>query len=81
MIGRKPLMIGVPLLGVILPLSAMYGWGRLAPMAVMFFIGWALVGLMPMLMATIPSEVDRAGERGGCDGVGDGYGRGAGGRA
>jgi MFS family permease len=55
-VGRKPVMIAVPLLGLILPLGAMFytgsGWG----LAVIFFFGWALNGVFPMFMGTIPSE-------------------------
>jgi len=55
-IGRKPVMIGVPILGVILPLAAMFYSGSAWIMAALFFIGWALNGCFPMFMATIPSE-------------------------
>jgi predicted MFS family arabinose efflux permease len=55
-IGRKPVMIVVPLIGVILPLGAMYFAGSAWILAALFFVGWALVGCFPMFMATIPSE-------------------------
>lgn len=55
-IGRKPVMIVVPLIGVILPLGAMYFTGSHWIMAAIFFFGWALNGCFPMFMATIPSE-------------------------
>ncbi|MEH3108012.1 MAG: MFS transporter [Sphingomonas fennica] len=55
-IGRKPIMIAVPLLGVILPLGAMYFDGSTWALAAIFFFGWALNGCFPMFMATIPSE-------------------------
>jgi MFS transporter, ACS family, hexuronate transporter len=55
-VGRKPVMILVPLIGVILPLSAMFFQGSTWMLAVIFFFGWALNGVFPMFMATIPSE-------------------------
>jgi predicted MFS family arabinose efflux permease len=59
-IGRRPLMILMPLIGVILPLGAMYFQGSVWTLAAIFFVGWGLVGIFPLFMATIPSEsVDR----------------------
>ncbi len=55
-VGRKPVMILVPLIGVILPLSAMFFQGSTWVLAAIFFFGWALNGVFPMFMATIPSE-------------------------
>jgi MFS transporter, ACS family, hexuronate transporter len=55
-VGRKPVMVIVPLIGVILPLGAMYFAGSAWILALIFFVGWALVGCFPMFMATIPSE-------------------------
>ncbi|MEE8495922.1 MAG: MFS transporter [Xanthomonadales bacterium] len=55
-IGRKPVLIFVPLIGVILPLGAIYFVGSAWVLAVIFFFGWALTGCFPMFMATIPSE-------------------------
>lgn len=55
-IGRKPVMIAVPLIGVILPLGALYWSGPVWLMAAIFFLGWSLNGVFPMFMATIPSE-------------------------
>lgn len=60
-IGRRPLMIMMPLIGVILPLGALYLQGSAWLLAGIFFIGWGLNGVFPLFMATIPSEsVDRA---------------------
>jgi predicted MFS family arabinose efflux permease len=59
-IGRRPLMILMPLIGVVLPLGAMYFQGSVWVLAAIFFVGWGLVGIFPLFMATIPSEsVDR----------------------
>ena len=55
-IGRKPVMIAVPLIGAILPLGAMFYAGSVWVLAAIFFFGWALNGVFPMFMATIPSE-------------------------
>ncbi|MDB5690333.1 MAG: major facilitator superfamily protein [Sphingomonas bacterium] len=55
-IGRKPLMIFAPILGVMIPLAAMYYHGPALLLGVIFGLGWALNGIFPMFMATIPSE-------------------------
>lgn len=55
-IGRKPVMVVVPLMGVILPLGALYFNGSAFALAAIFFVGWALNGVFPLFMATIPSE-------------------------
>ncbi|WP_333836276.1 MFS transporter [Novosphingobium sp.] len=55
-IGRRPVMIGFAFLGAILPLGAIYYTGSVWVLAAIFFFGWALNGLFPMFMATIPAE-------------------------
>lgn len=55
-VGRKPVMILTPLLGLILPLGAMFFGGSPFILAGIFFFGWALNGVFPLFMATIPSE-------------------------
>jgi MFS transporter, ACS family, hexuronate transporter len=55
-LGRRPLMIVMPLIGVILPLGALYYTGTVWVLAAMFFVGWGLNGIFPLFMATIPSE-------------------------
>jgi MFS transporter, ACS family, hexuronate transporter len=55
-IGRKPAIIGFSFLGIILPLAAMSFTGNSWVMAAIFFFGWALNGVFPLFMATIPSE-------------------------
>jgi len=55
-IGRRPLMIAMPLIGVILPLGAMFFDGSVWVLAAIFFFGWGLNGVFPLFMATIPSE-------------------------
>ncbi len=55
-IGRRPLMIAMPVIGVILPLGAMYFMGSIGVLAAIFFVGWGLNGIFPLFMATVPSE-------------------------
>ncbi|MAW79855.1 MAG: MFS transporter [Parvularcula sp.] len=55
-IGRKPVLVAIPFLGVILPLGAMFFDGSPWVLAVIFFFGWALNGCFPLFMATVPSE-------------------------
>jgi predicted MFS family arabinose efflux permease len=55
-VGRRPVMIVVPLIGLILPLGAMFYHGSGWVLALIFFFGWALNGVFPMFMGTIPSE-------------------------
>ena len=55
-IGRRPVMIAMPLIGIILPLGALYFQGSLWILAAIFFLGWGLVGVFPLFMATVPSE-------------------------
>ncbi len=55
-IGRKPVMVALPLLAVIGPLGAMYYDGGAFGLAAIFFVGWAVNGIFPIFMATIPSE-------------------------
>ena len=55
-IGRRPVMIIMPFIGVILPLGAMYFDGSVWVLAAIFFIGWGVNGIFPLFMATVPSE-------------------------
>lgn len=55
-IGRKPVLVAIPFMGVILPLGAMFYDGSPWVLAIMFFFGWALNGCFPLFMATVPSE-------------------------
>lgn len=55
-IGRKPVMVAAPLLGLILPLAALYYEGSSLVLAAIFFVGWFVNGCFPLFMATIPSE-------------------------
>ncbi len=55
-IGRKPVMVALPLLAVVGPLGAMFYEGGAFGLAAIFFVGWAVNGVFPIFMATIPSE-------------------------
>ncbi|OYW45682.1 MAG: MFS transporter [Sphingomonadales bacterium 32-68-7] len=55
-IGRKPVMVVLPFLSVVGPLAAMYFDGPATTLAAIFFVGWAVNGIFPIFMATIPSE-------------------------
>jgi len=55
-IGRRPLLIVMPLIGAILPLGAMYYDGSAWGLAAFFFVGWGVNGVFPLFMGTVPSE-------------------------
>ena len=55
-IGRRPLLIAMPLIAIILPLGALYFDGSVWVLAGIFFVGWGVNGVFPMFMATVPSE-------------------------
>lgn len=55
-IGRRPVMLVVPVLALILPLGALFYTGPVWGLAVIFFVGWSFTGIMPLFMATVPSE-------------------------
>ena len=55
-LGRRPLLIAMPLIAIILPLGAMYYEGSAWGLAAIFFIGWGVNGVFPLFMGTVPSE-------------------------
>jgi ACS family hexuronate transporter-like MFS transporter len=55
-LGRRPLMITMPLIAVILPIGALYYTGSVWVLAAIFFVGWGVNGIFPLFMATVPSE-------------------------
>jgi MFS family permease len=55
-IGRKPVMVVMPLVGVALPLAALYYHGPTVVLGAIFFVGWLFNGIFPMFMATVPTE-------------------------
>jgi predicted MFS family arabinose efflux permease len=54
--GRRPLLIAMPLIAMVLPLGAMYYEGSVWVLAAIFFVGWGVNGVFPLFMATVPSE-------------------------
>lgn len=59
-IGRKPMMILMPLMAIILPLGALFYTSSVWILAAIFFTGWTVTGVFPLFMATIPSESIKA---------------------
>jgi ACS family hexuronate transporter-like MFS transporter len=55
-IGRRPVMIAVPVLALVLPLAALHFSGPVWALAALFFVGWSFTGIMPLFMAAIPAE-------------------------
>jgi MFS family permease len=55
-VGRRPLLIIMPLIGTILPLGAMYYDGSAWGLVAFFFVGWGVNGVFPLFMGTVPSE-------------------------
>jgi predicted MFS family arabinose efflux permease len=55
-LGRRPVVAGCSLLGVLVPLAALYWHGSLYLLGALIFVGWAASGTLPLLMGTIPSE-------------------------
>jgi MFS family permease len=74
-IGRKGLMVGVPLLAIFLPLAAIFFTGPVWILGAIFVVGWLFTGTMPLVMSTVPAEsVDArhmAGALGVCMGAGE----------
>jgi len=54
--GRRPVVTAANLLGVLVPLAALYWHGSLYLLGVLIFVGWAASGTFPLFMGTIPSE-------------------------
>jgi predicted MFS family arabinose efflux permease len=60
--GRKPVAIVSCLLGVVVPLGALYsGVESVVPYCLAFAAGAAITGVFPLAMATVPSEIAPAG--------------------
>lgn len=55
-LGRRPVVISMSLIGALLPLSALYVDQPLWLVFVLFGLGAAISGCFPLAMATIPSE-------------------------
>ena len=74
-IGRRPLMIVMPLLATLVPLGALFFAGSTWGLAAIFFVGWTVTGVYPLFMSTIPAESVASGSMatalGICMGVGE----------
>ena len=55
-LGRRPVVVMFNLLGLLVPLAALYWQGSIWMLGVLIFIGWAASGTFPLFMGTIPSE-------------------------
>ncbi len=55
-IGRRPVMIAMPFVGLALPFAALYYDGPVFVLGAIFFVGWMFNGIFPMFMATVPTE-------------------------
>lgn len=55
-LGRRPVLIGCNLLGMVVPLAALYLQGPLTLLAAVIFVGWAASATFPIFMGTVPSE-------------------------
>jgi len=54
--GRRRVVILFNLIGVLVPLAALYYHGSPYMLAALVFIGWSASGTFPLFMGTIPSE-------------------------
>ena len=54
--GRRPVVFGFTLLGVLVPLAALYCDSSLYLLGALIFLGWSASGTFPLFMGTIPSE-------------------------
>ena len=55
-LGRRPVIVVFNLIGLLVPLAALYFQGSLYVLGVLIFIGWSASGTFPLFMGTIPSE-------------------------
>jgi len=55
-LGRRPVVVTANLIGVLVPIAALYFHGSLYLLGALIFLGWAASGTFPLFMATIPSE-------------------------
>jgi MFS family permease len=55
-LGRRPVVVVFNLIGLLVPLAALYFQGSLYLLGVLIFIGWSASGTFPLFMGTIPSE-------------------------
>jgi len=54
--GRRPVVVGFNLVGLLVPLAALYIDSSAVLLGLFIFIGWSASGTFPLFMGTIPSE-------------------------
>jgi MFS family permease len=54
--GRRPVVVAFNLIGLLVPLAALYFQGSVYVLGALIFIGWSASGTFPLFMGTIPSE-------------------------
>jgi ACS family hexuronate transporter-like MFS transporter len=54
--GRRPIIVIFNLIGLLVPLAALYLQGSLIMLGALIFIGWSASGTFPLFMGTVPSE-------------------------
>jgi MFS family permease len=54
--GRRPIIVIFNLVGLLVPLAALYFQGSLFLLGTLIFIGWSASGTFPLFMGTVPSE-------------------------
>jgi MFS family permease len=54
--GRRPVIVIFNLIGLLVPLAALYFQGSLILLGALIFIGWSASGTFPLFMGTVPSE-------------------------
>ena len=59
--GRRPVVVLFNLVGLLVPLAALYYDGSVYVLALLIFLGWSASGTFPLFMSTIPSESIPAG--------------------
>ena len=59
--GRRPVVVVFNLIGLLVPLAALYFTGSPYVLALLIFVGWSASGTFPLFMSTIPSESIPAG--------------------
>lgn len=55
-LGRRPVVVVFNLLGLLVPLAALYCDSSLYLLGALIFLGWSASGTFPLFMGTIPSE-------------------------
>ena len=54
--GRRPIIVIFNLIGLLVPLAALYFQGSLLMLGALIFVGWSASGTFPLFMGTVPSE-------------------------